>query len=239
MPLDFNYEEETRKKETNKWLDSHFGSESTSKDSFADSLSDHVEPTKKTFFNVTIKSNQIESDLQNDSYNPAKSFAPEREVRESPTTKAFFQGVSEWSERKASQPQKHLSSPVSKLTPKSFQEELIGTLERKQKLLKQKRDYRRDSRENLLRQKEDLGYLSGSRTDIRNQKHSSDEYIGVKKFSNGFMQREDSGFARESKEDLRIHRDDSAYISSSTYFATPSRIKTSTPPPAPPMPTHL
>ena len=106
------------------------------------------------------------------------------------------------------------------------------------------REYKRSgSREDLLRPKEDLGYLSGSRTDLRH-KNSSDEYIGVKKLSNGFMHREDSGFVRESKEDLRdqrflahplednpaIQRDDSAYVSSSTYF------RTVTPPPPPPMP---
>ncbi|ALC49391.1 chas, partial [Drosophila busckii] len=63
-PLDFDREEETRKGETMKWLESHFGSESTaSNDSRDDENNDaaaagaaDVEPTKKSYFNVTIKS---------------------------------------------------------------------------------------------------------------------------------------------------------------------------------------
>ncbi|XP_049529714.1 uncharacterized protein LOC125948075 isoform X1 [Anopheles darlingi] len=66
-PLDFDKEEETRKHETNKWLESHFGSESRSSRDSREDLDDDdeeedrdeqlVEPTKKTYFNVTIKSN--------------------------------------------------------------------------------------------------------------------------------------------------------------------------------------
>ncbi|EDW36621.1 GL16003 [Drosophila persimilis] len=56
-PLDFDREEETRKGETMKWLESHFGSESTaSNDSRDDEAEAEVEPTKKSYFNVTIKS---------------------------------------------------------------------------------------------------------------------------------------------------------------------------------------
>uniref|UniRef100_A0A2M4A1P8 Uncharacterized protein n=1 Tax=Anopheles triannulatus TaxID=58253 RepID=A0A2M4A1P8_9DIPT len=69
-PLDFDKEEETRKHETNKWLESHFGSESRSSRDSREDLDDDdddegedrdeqlVEPTKKTYFNVTIKSNE-------------------------------------------------------------------------------------------------------------------------------------------------------------------------------------
>lgn len=284
-PLDFDREEETRRKETYKWLDSHFGSESTSKDSRDESISDIVvEPTKKSYFNVTIKSNNhhnvtntsSSSSLTNNNHKvtstayrqsstdndqhinklsaPSKVYVSERE--HAPANKKYFQGVSDWSERKES-PRPLKANPLS---TKAFQEELSNTLERKQRTLKlqgtqneirhplngKKVDepkYRSGSRENLLRlQKEDLGYLSGSRTELRTpRKYSNDDYAVPmkKKTTNGYLHREDSGF-RDSKEDLRsppqredsfghddvqkqasIQRDDSAYVSSSTYFTTP------------------
>ena len=279
-PLDFDREEETRRKETYKWLDSHFGSESTSKDSRDESISDiAVEPTKKSYFNVTIKSNnhpnvtnttsssssltnhKVTSALHRQSntallINDTNKLASKVYV-EPPTNKKFFQGVSDWSERKES-PRPLKANPLSS---KAFQEELSNTLERKQRTLKlqgsqndvrypvkvidepKPMKYRSKSREDLLRlQKEDLGYLSGSRTDLRAQpprKYSNEDYaVPMKKKTNGFLHREDSGF-RDSKEDLRsppqredsfghddvkqasIQRDDSAYVSSSTYFTTP------------------
>ena len=289
-PLDFDREEETRRKETYKWLDNHFGSESTSKDSRDESISDIVvEPTKKSYFNVTIKSNNhhnvtntsSNSSITNNNHKvtttahrqpallsndneiftnklstPPKVYVSEREP--APANKKYFQGISNWSERKES-PQPVKANPLSS---KAFQDELSSTLERKQRVLKlqgshndvrhpingKKSDelkplkYKSASREDLLRhQKEDLGYLSGSRTDLRvPRKYSNDDYaVPIKKKStNGFLHREDSGF-RDSKEDLRsppqredsfghddvkqtsIQRDDSAYVSSSTYFTTP------------------
>lgn len=308
-PLDFDREEETRRKETYKWLDSHFGSESTSKDSRDDSFSDvAVEPTKKTYFNVTIKSNNHhklantssssslttnnlsnqkvtpttphgQSNLENDLYSkrlstPSKIYMPEREhaqqSQSSTSNKKYFQGISDWSERKEV-PRPAKAHPLSS---KAFQEELSGTLERKQRMIKLNQGSSHNlpstvassaiingngaskvseqkviktktlSREDLLRtQKEDLGYLSGSRTDLRvPRKYTNDDYavpIKTKKLAtNGYLHREDSGF-RDSKEDLRspahredslghedakqasIQRDDSAYVSSSTYFTTP------------------
>lgn len=290
-PLDFDREEETRRKETYKWLDNHFGSESTSKDSRDESISDIVvEPTKKSYFNVTIKSNNhhnvtntsSNSSLTNNNHKvtstahrpttqlaseneiftnklsaPAKVYVPEREP--APANKKYFQGISDWAERNDS-PRPLKANPLSS---KAFQEELSNTLERKQRTLKlqgiqneirhplnggKKEDakpikLRSGSREDLLRtQKEDLGYLSGSRTELRTpRKYSNDDYaVPVKKktTTNGFLHREDSGF-RDSKEDIRspphredsfghddvkqpsIQRDDSAYVSSSTYFTTP------------------
>lgn len=312
-PLDFDREEETRRKETYKWLDSHFGSESTSKDSREDSFSDvAVEPTKKTYFNVTIKSNnhqhhnvantssssslttnnlsnnkvisttahrqQSNPAHENDIYTnsnklsaPSKVYMPERETApqsSSTNNKKYFQGISDWSERK------EVPRPIKAhpLSSKAFQEELSGTLERKQRMMKLNHGstqnlssstaalngsstnklndpkimkYKSSSRDDLLKtQKEDLGYLSGSRTDMRvPRKYTNDDYavpIKTKKTAtNGYLHREDSGF-RDSKEDLRspahreedsfghedvkqasIQRDDSAYISSSTYFTTP------------------
>lgn len=251
-----------------------------------------VEPTKKSYFNVTIKSNNhhnvtntsSSSSLTNNNHKvtsaahrqsntallsndnelftnklsaPSKVYVPEREP--APANKTFFQGISDWSERKES-PRPLKANPLS---TKAFQEELSNTLERKQRTITlqgpqkdirhplnggKKMDelmpmkYRSASREDLLRsQKEDLGYLSGSRTDLRPpRKYSNDDYAVPikKKTTNGFLHREDSGF-RDSKEDLRspphredsfgrddakqtsIQRDDSAYVSSSTYFTTP------------------
>lgn len=249
-----------------------------------------MEPTKKSYFNVTIKSSNhhnvtntsSSSSLTNNNINhkvtstanrqsntallssekehftnkssaPSKVYVPEREP--APANKKFFQGISDWSERKESSPRPLKANPLSS---KAFQEELSNTLERKQKTIKlqaththplngKKPDevpmkYRSASREDLLRsQKEDLGYLSGSRTELRvPRKYSNDDYAVPmkKKTTNGFLHREDSGF-RDSKEDLRsppqredsfghddvkqtsIQRDDSAYVSSSTYFTTP------------------
>lgn len=58
-PLDFDVEEETRKQETSKWLEHHFGSDSRSSNN---SLDDEIEverPPKTSFFNVTIKSQPL------------------------------------------------------------------------------------------------------------------------------------------------------------------------------------
>lgn len=245
----------------------------------------------KSYFNVTIKSNNHHnvtnntsrrSSLTNNNHKvtstvnrqsallsdigvytnklsaPSKVCVTEREP--APTNKKYFQGISNWSDRRDS-PDPASPMKANPLSSKAFQEELSNTLERKQKTLKLqgppieirhplngKREdpntmkYRSASREDLLRsQKEDLGYLSGSRTDLRvTRKYSNDDYAVPmkKKTTNGFLHREDSGF-RDSKEDLRsppiredsfghddvkqtsIQRDDSAYVSSSTYFTTP------------------
>lgn len=250
-----------------------------------------VEPTKKSYFNVTIKANGAHHNVTNTSGSssltnannhhkvtstghraaahlssdnelfsnklsaPSKVYVPEREREPAPTSKKYFQGVSDWSERKES-PRPLKANPLS---TKAFQEELSNTLERKQRTIKLQSShapldrkkseemkpmkFRSSSREDLLRsQKEDLGYLSGSRTDLRAPRnYSNDDYaVPMKKKTqtNGFLHREDSGF-RDSKEDLRsppqredsfghddakqasIQRDDSAYVSSSTYFTTP------------------
>ncbi|XP_058445205.1 uncharacterized protein LOC131426469 isoform X2 [Malaya genurostris] len=105
-PLDFDREDETRKQETNKWLESHFGSESRSSRGSRDDLDDIVEPTKKTYFNVTIKSaGDGPEELRGSSHNlykshqlsaPAKVIFPEREE---PVGRKYFQGVSEWNDR--------------------------------------------------------------------------------------------------------------------------------------------
>lgn len=309
-PLDFDKEEQTRKGETIKWLESHFGSESRSS---RDSRDDEIEPTKKSFFNVTIKSNPIEPTAINGiskSYpntsaieytskplqSPSKVIMPERESAVTSGNK-YFQGITEWSERKESSASKTFPS-------KSFQEELKGTLERNRLKhassredllisrgavrddfvtrkndemykLNSKTDQKygsrgdlkystrdtRDSRSGgggvnsdgyrqVKAQKEDLGYLSGSRNDIRPRKDSRDEIYTKSKKQNGYLHREDSGYVKDSREDIRyyknsredsfirdsgedeqkfskaaIQRDDSAYVSSSTYFTAPRSPK--------------
>lgn len=65
-PLDFDQEEETRKMETSKWLENHFGSESrSSRDSLVEEDEEprqpkqqqqQQQPPKTSYFNVTIKS---------------------------------------------------------------------------------------------------------------------------------------------------------------------------------------
>ncbi|XP_034239595.1 cyclin-dependent kinase 12 isoform X5 [Thrips palmi] len=58
-PLDFDQEEETRKVETSKWLEHHFGSESrSSKDSIEDE-DDVQRGTTTSFINVTMKSRPV------------------------------------------------------------------------------------------------------------------------------------------------------------------------------------
>lgn len=94
-PLDFDREDETRKHETSKWLESHFGSESRSSRGSRDDLDDIVEPTKKTYFNVTIKSN--EEDYKGHGLSVPVKVMPERE--EPVVGRKYFQGVSEWNDR--------------------------------------------------------------------------------------------------------------------------------------------
>lgn len=291
-PLDFDKEEQTRKGETIKWLESHFGSESRSS---RDSRDDEIEPTKKTFFNVTIKSNPTTPTTatvkpfpypDNNAHllSPSKVIIPEKE-----TSKKYFQGISEWSERKETTAPKHFP-------PKSFQEELKGTLERnrlkhaasrddlrhtrhvKEDFVRKKDDlyklnsktdqkygsrgdlkYSPDARGGessdeyrpIKMQKEDLGYLSGSRNDVRHRKDSKEDIYAISsKKQNAYLHREDSGYVKDSREDIRynrntredsfirdsgeeeprvnkahIQRDDSAYISSSTYFTAPRSPK--------------
>lgn len=299
--IDFEKEEETRKDETIKWLENHFGSEGRSP---RDSIDEETETKKKSFFNVTIKSTPTSPEaaeetlptISNGLYHsnilksPSKVVLPEREA---PKPKKYFQGISEWSERKETTPRKFAT--------KSFEDELKGTLERKNRLrnVTSREDlttttttrykeeivksdeetrkknvqtdirygsrgdlhYRRDSRggsddsSNLKTQKEDLGYMSGSRTDVRPRRDSKEDlYAKSKKQQTSYLHREDSGYVKDSREDVRfirntpvredsfirdsgeeeklkynnaaIQRDDSAYVSSSTYFTEPRAPKT-------------
>lgn len=208
--IDFEKEEETRKDETIKWLESHFGSEGRSTDS-----TEEENEKKESFFNVTIKSNNHPSPVPVDEPLPTLSngiYHSNIKPKEAPKPQKYFQGISGWSERKEATPRKFAT--------KTFQDELKGTLERnrlrnansredlissryKEEKIKLdedarkksiKTDNRYGSRGDLKTQKEDLGYMSGSRTDIR-PRHSSKEelYAKSKKQQSSYLHREDSG----------------------------------------------
>ena len=85
--LDVEEEDEARKFETSKWLESHFGSESRSSQdgSFEDEPIGHS--TNTSFINVTMKSACSPRDKQQNRNNQTNS------------SSGFFQGISDWSER--------------------------------------------------------------------------------------------------------------------------------------------
>lgn len=116
-PLDFDQEEETRKAETSKWLEHHFGSDSrSSKDSIDDDDLPTAQPGGSTsFINVTMTSRPINSNRAalTRVAAPVPSTSPNtytatvntssRIFLSSPDTapaSGFFQGVNEWSERR-------------------------------------------------------------------------------------------------------------------------------------------
>lgn len=90
-PLDLEEEDEARKFETSKWLESHFGSDSRSSHGSLDEDFEQLHhkanaSTNTSYINVTMKSAR----------------APTRKVctREASTSPSgYFQGISEWSER--------------------------------------------------------------------------------------------------------------------------------------------
>lgn len=236
-----------------------------------------MEPTKKTYFNVTIKSNANISSphqvVKPISSPPVKLTVPEKElIHDTKHKTSYFQGISDWSERKV----------PNNFPSKAFQEELKNTLEKKHKLIKQtslpqveknyrardenshqkKNGVRRSSRDDsddsrfIRVPKEDPGYMSGSRNDLRYRRSDSREELDRISKPNGHLRREDSGYVKDSREDLRyggrhnrddsyeleklrqqsIQRDDSAYVSSSTYLTTPRSpkpIRSPSPPVAP------
>ncbi|GAB0097062.1 zinc finger CCCH domain-containing protein 13 isoform X1 [Sergentomyia squamirostris] len=141
-PLDFDQEEETRKLETSKWLESHFGSDSSRDSRNSDDNIDNfqVEPTKRTFFNVTIKSNPDANPPSHPSPQTATENIPTKNIYKpishklkapsppnpsSPTDRSnYFQGISNWTERK--------DSPSSRVfSGHAFREELKGTVDKR------------------------------------------------------------------------------------------------------------
>jgi hypothetical protein len=119
-PLDFDQEEETRKVETSKWLEHHFGSDSrSSKGSIDDDDLPSAKPAGSTsYINVTMMSRPINSNraVSTRVVTPGSSTipnaytatvntssrvfvsSPEPDVDAAPAS-GFFQGVSGWSER--------------------------------------------------------------------------------------------------------------------------------------------
>ncbi|KAI4455895.1 hypothetical protein MML48_8g00001079 [Holotrichia oblita] len=99
-PLDFDQEEETRKMETSKWLENHFGSESrSSRDSLVEEEEPQQQPPKTSYFNVTIKSQPPR--IQEQSLAQQSSYSVSHDSRQEPERdRNYFQGVSEWSERR-------------------------------------------------------------------------------------------------------------------------------------------
>ncbi|KAL1132499.1 hypothetical protein AAG570_010454 [Ranatra chinensis] len=87
-PLDFDQEEKTRKAETSKWLEHHFGSESNSRSS-RDSDDDNLHQTQ-SYINVTMKSAKDPS--KGPAHTNGKVFLSSPE----PTEKVYFKGISEW-----------------------------------------------------------------------------------------------------------------------------------------------
>lgn len=114
-PVDYDVEEETRKKETSKWLESHFGSESRSSH---DSIAEEIGRRPDSFYNKT-KTTDDEGyyGKPNTVAPPAPVYADrvlrktkssstsdERVVAVDTKTGGYFKGVADWSQRRASKP---------------------------------------------------------------------------------------------------------------------------------------
>lgn len=113
-PLDIDIEEETRKKETSKWLESHFGSDSrSSHDSIAEEIGRRPEPgyyvknkpEDEGYYGKTssVPPPPVYGDRV---LRKTKSSTPsdERPVVSGNRTGGYFKGVADWSQRRASKP---------------------------------------------------------------------------------------------------------------------------------------
>ncbi|XP_032678167.1 uncharacterized protein LOC116847352 isoform X2 [Odontomachus brunneus] len=114
-PLDLEEEDEARKFETSKWLESHFGSDSRSSHGSLDADDSPLPTSTNTsYINVTMKScTPKEREYQNVSSSRHQRRATGRDS-ESPSP-GYFHGISEWSERyQGREKQNHArsSSPV-------------------------------------------------------------------------------------------------------------------------------
>lgn len=195
-PLDFDKEEETRKGETIKWLESHFGSESTASNESREEEHDIIEPTKKTYFNVTIKSNQNHT-TTNNHYDPNdKKTYVKRGVIDPPVTAnngaKYYQGISNWNSRN------ELSSanttPANHFASKAFRDDLHASIERNQ-LKKTSAVYaKKDS------------YSSDSKPYVKPV--SSDSYVSREDILQQKRQSLSSQFLARSRQNSRDHLDD-------------------------------
>ncbi|VEN48791.1 unnamed protein product, partial [Callosobruchus maculatus] len=98
-PLDFDQEEETRKVETSKWLEHHFGSDSKSSNNSIIDDDEERAPPKTSFFNVTIKSQPSVEAVPQNTYS-ARVYSPVEAERERDHPGVFYKGITEWSERR-------------------------------------------------------------------------------------------------------------------------------------------
>ncbi|XP_017768413.1 PREDICTED: serine/arginine repetitive matrix protein 1 [Nicrophorus vespilloides] len=188
-PLDFDQEEETRRVETSKWLENHFGSESrSSKDSVDDD--DAGNPPKTSFFNVTIKSKEgtnatrsYEQERTYDNvdrsyernYEAERSYEPERDgagggggggVSGGVGGGGYFKGVSEWSERKRYSPGQNREyrkpSPVPDYRSRTPTREQTPTPPQRKRISERRQRASQESRY-------DSGYRTPSRTEGRDE----------------------------------------------------------------------
>jgi len=92
-PLDLEEEDEARKFETSKWLESHFGSDSRSSHGSLDADDPLPTSNNTSYINVTMKScTPKEREYQSSS-------RQQRHARDSDSPSGYFHGISEWSER--------------------------------------------------------------------------------------------------------------------------------------------
>ncbi|XP_052741450.1 uncharacterized protein LOC112047350 [Bicyclus anynana] len=113
-PINFDIEEETRKKETSKWLENHFGSESrSSHDSIAEEIGRRPEPgyyakpkaDDEGYYgkpNSTVPPPPVYGDRV--LRKTKSSTSDERPVVSGNRTGGYFKGVADWSQRRASKP---------------------------------------------------------------------------------------------------------------------------------------
>ncbi|KNC30514.1 hypothetical protein FF38_04471, partial [Lucilia cuprina] len=197
-PLDFDKEEETRKGETIKWLESHFGSESTaSNDSREEDGADVIEPTKKTYFNVTIKSNQNHTSTNahydaNDKKPYVKRGVPLDNPPPANNGAKYYQGISNWNSRNetAITP----TTPANHFASKAFRDDLHASIERNQ--LK---------KTSAVYSKKD-NYIAESKPYIK--PISSDSYVSREDILQQKRQSLSSQFLARSRQNSRDHLDD-------------------------------
>lgn len=103
-PLDIEEEDEARKVETSKWLESHFGSESRSSQGSIDmdEPTVHTTGSNTSYINVTMKSvpPPQRDHTPSANYNARnRTSTPKKDSTFVETSSGYFHGISEWSER--------------------------------------------------------------------------------------------------------------------------------------------
>lgn len=94
--LDLEEEDEARKFETSKWLESHFGSDSRSSHESLDADDSPLPTSTNTsYINVTMKS----CTPKEREYENVNSSRRQRRGRDSNSPSGYYHGISEWSER--------------------------------------------------------------------------------------------------------------------------------------------